>query len=199
MAKAKMREPATVISWPKSAFWTFSTDLYGRPGVEAGCLALQERHDLDVNLLLFALWLADCGVVLDAPMLKRAKATVASWHAETTGPLRAVRRQLRHRIDAADPDDIARKWPDQVTAFRRKILQLELDCEHLAQLALGHLGDELKPSRRTSVELAGDNLGCLWTFEEDDRGDLANLLKQSFPEANLSRIDTALDNLLNVT
>ncbi len=199
MAKAKTRKPAAKISWPESAFWTFSTDLYGRPGVEAGCLALQERHDLNVNLLLFALWLADCGVVLDAPLLKRASATVAAWHAGTTEPLRAVRRQLRQWIDEADPDDIAGKWPDQVTVFRRKILQLELDCEHLAQLALGHLGDELKPSRRTSVKLAGDNLGCLGTFEDDDRGDLANLLKQAFPDADLSRIDAALDHLFSAT
>ncbi len=199
MAKAKTKEKPPRISWPNCAFWTFSTDLYGRPGVEAGCLALQERHDLDVNLLLFALWLADCGVVFDAPMLERAKATVASWHAETTGPLRAVRRQLRHRIETADPDDIAGRWPDQVTAFRRKILQLELDSEHLAQLALGHLGDELEPSRRASVRLAGDNLGCLETFEENDRGDLGNLLKQAFPDADLSHIDAALDHLFSVT
>ncbi|MGI9484921.1 MAG: TIGR02444 family protein [Geminicoccaceae bacterium] len=199
MAKTKTKELAAGISWPESAFWTFSTGLYGRPGVEAGCLALQERHDLDVNLLLFALWLADCGVVLDALMFKRAKATVASWHAETTGPLRALRRQLRHRIDAADPDDIAGKWPVQVTVFRRKILQLELDCEHLAQLALGHLGDELKPSRRASVKLAGDNLGCLGRFAADDRGDLANLLKQVFPDADLARIDAALDSLFSET
>ena len=190
---------ATTIVWPESAFWTFSKDFYDRPGVEAACLALQERHDLDVNLLLFALWLADCGVVLDTPSYERATAAVASWQAETTGLLRAVRRQLRYRIDAAEPGDIAGKWPDQVTALRRKILQLELDCEHLAQLALGRLGDELKPSRRASVKLAGANLGSVWTFEESDRGDLANLVKQAFPDADLSRIDAALDDLFSVT
>lgn len=201
MAKAtkRARAPATRISWPQSAFWTFSADLYDRPGVEAACLALQERHDLDVNLLLFALWLADCGVVLDLPVFERARATVTSWQAETTIPLRTVRRQLRHRIDAADPDDIAGKWPDQVTVFRRKILQLELDGEHLTQLALGRLGDELKPSRRASVKLAGANLACLGAFEEDDRGDLANIIKQAFPDAALTRIDTALDDLFSAT
>ena len=187
------------ISWPESAFWTFSKDLYDRPGVEASCLALQTRHDLDVNLLLFALWLADCGVVLDAPAHERAKAMTVFWQAETTRALRMIRRQLRHRMDAADPDDIAGKWPDQVAALRRKVLEIELDSEHLAQLALGRLGDELKPSRRASVKLAGTNLEGLAPFEEEDRGDLANIVKQAFPDAPQSRIDSALDALFSVT
>ncbi len=193
------RAPAARVAWPESAFWTFSKDLYDRPGVEAACLALQERHDLDVNLLLFALWLAECGVVLDAPAYERARAAIGSWQAGTTGPLRMVRRQLRHRIDTADPDDIAGNWTDQVIALRQRVLEIELDCEHLAQLALGHLGDDLKPSRRASVKLAGDNLDGLAEFEEEDRGDLANIVKQAFPEAPLSRIDAALDTLFSVT
>ncbi|MEM9628450.1 MAG: TIGR02444 family protein [Pseudomonadota bacterium] len=193
------RARAAKISWPESAFWTFSKDLYDRPGVEAACLALQDRHDLDVNLLLFALWLADCGVVLDAPVYERAKTVTASWQAETTRSLRVIRRQLRGRMDAADPEDIAGKWPDQVAALRRRVLELELDCEHLAQLALGRLGDELKPSRRANVKLAADNLGGLLSFEEEDRGDLANLVQQAFPHAPLSRIDAALDALFSVT
>lgn len=197
MAKAKKGRKAPHSSWPSSAFWTFSADLYDRPGVEAACLALQDRHDLNVNLLLWALWLADCGVALDPPALARAEAAVTSWQAEVIDPLRSVRRQLRHRVEAVDPDDIAGQWRSQVKALRRAVLALELDGEHLAQLALGRLGDELKPSHRASTALAGSNLTCLGGFEEQDRGDLANLLTQVFPDAHLARIDAALDGVFS--
>jgi len=43
------------------AFWRFSLDAYGRPGVAAACLDLQDRHGCDVNLILYALWLGRAG------------------------------------------------------------------------------------------------------------------------------------------
>jgi len=195
LARTRKKPKVAGAAWPQSAFWTFSTDLYDRPGVEAACLALQDRHDLDVNLLLWALWLAECGVVLDAPTLERGRVAIASWQGEIIDPLRAARRRLRQRIEQDHAEDIAGQWPRQVEALRQNILALELDCEHLAQLALGHLGDELKPSRRASAKLAVGNLACLDGFEDDDRGDLANLLKQVFPDALQAHLDAALDSL----
>ncbi|MDH3663142.1 MAG: TIGR02444 family protein [Alphaproteobacteria bacterium] len=185
--------------WPDSAFWTFSVDLYDRPGVEAACLALQDRRGLNVNLLLFALWLADCGVALDQPTLARANAAVASWQAEIIDPLRGVRLQLRDRIADADSDGIAGQWPRQTKALRQAILAIELDGEHLAQLALGRLGDQLKPSRQASAKLAGDNLASLGMFEEEDRGDLANLIKQVFPDARPAHLEAVLDRVFSET
>ncbi len=196
MAKAGKHRPAAP-AWPASAFWDFSVALYDRTGVEAACLALQERHGLDVNLLLWSLWLADCGVALEAPILDRAKNAVADWQTEIVGPLRAVRRRLRESPGPADADGIAAKWPARAEALRRQILALELDGEHLEQLALGSLGDELKPSRRAGARLAGDNLARLAPFDEYDRGDLANLLKQTFPDAHQAGLDAALDGVLS--
>lgn len=197
MARSKKGRPTADDTWPDSAFWTFSVDLYDRPGVEAACIALQDRRGLNVNLLLWSLWLADCGVVLDQSALGRAEAAVASWQTDIIEQLRRLRRRLRQQIDHAGADDIAGQWPGQVKTLRETILALELDCEHLTQLALGRLGDGLKPTRRASAKLAGDNLGCLGTFEEEDRGDLANLLMQVFPDAHQSRLDAALDGILS--
>ena len=198
MAKAK-KTAADAPPWPESAFWAFSVDLYEKPGVEAACLALQDRRGIDVNLLLWTFWLADCGVLLDAPTLERGKAAVASWQMAIVEPLRHVRRELRHRIEGANAEDIAGKWPHHVEALRQKILALELDGERFAQMALGRLGDELKPSRRASAQLAGDNLACLGMLESGDRGDLANLLKQVFPDAHQNRLDAALDGVVSET
>src|SRR5262249_40267230 len=37
-------------------FWNFSLKVYGRPGVAAACIALQDGLGLDVNLLLYCCW-----------------------------------------------------------------------------------------------------------------------------------------------
>ena len=200
MAKTKKhsRQSVTIGHWPKSAFWDFSVHLYDRPGVEAACLALQERHELDVNLLLWGLWLADCGVRLDHVILDRARAAVDLWQEEIVRPLRAVRRGLRQDIERAEPESITGEWPDQSDALRLGILELELDGEHLAQLALGRLGDVLEPSHRAAPSLAGSNLACFQVFDEADRGDLANLLKQTFPDASQAQLDAAVDDVFSV-
>ncbi|MEZ5932357.1 MAG: TIGR02444 family protein [Alphaproteobacteria bacterium] len=195
VVEAGKKPSAARSAWPQSAFWTFSVDVYQRPGIEAACLALQDRHGLNVNLLLWALWLADCGVALNPPLLEKARLTVAPWQQAAVEPLRAVRRWLRERIEDAEPDAIAAEWPGQVAALRRSIIALELDGEHLTQLALGRLGDQLKPSRQASTGLAADNLACFRVFDEQDRGDLANLLKHLFPDAHQSRLDAALDGM----
>lgn len=41
----------------ENEFWQFSLAVYAAPGVEAECLALQEALGIDVNLLLFFVWL----------------------------------------------------------------------------------------------------------------------------------------------
>ena len=38
--------------------WEFSLSVYGKSGVPDACLTLQNSHGLDVNLVLFCLWLA---------------------------------------------------------------------------------------------------------------------------------------------
>ena len=42
-------------------FWEFSLRVYGNGGVPTACLALQERHAIDVNLLLFCAWIGESG------------------------------------------------------------------------------------------------------------------------------------------
>ena len=41
--------------------WRFSQDFYRLPGVASALIALQDRAGLDVNLMLFALWLGVTG------------------------------------------------------------------------------------------------------------------------------------------
>lgn len=77
-------------------FWTFSLAFYGRPGVSPACIALQDRHGCDVNLLLYACWVGLSGRGrLAAADIAAAEAANAPWRNGVIEKLRAARRALR--------------------------------------------------------------------------------------------------------
>ena len=87
----------------ENPLWTFSLVVYAEPGVQEECLVLQERHALDVNLLLLCAYAGVRGVILSEQDIAEAAGTVSSWHADVVRPLRAARRALKPvaRGDAA--------------------------------------------------------------------------------------------------
>ncbi len=77
----------------ENEFWQFSLAVYATPGVEAECLALQEALGIDVNLLLFFVWLgASRRIALAA---SDVASVVQPRHDQTVRPLRAIRQQLK--------------------------------------------------------------------------------------------------------
>ncbi len=77
------------------ALWEFACRLYEAPGVRELCLELQDRHGVDVPLLLATCWLWRRGVALDAARRAELGAACRPWQAEVVAPLRAARRALR--------------------------------------------------------------------------------------------------------
>lgn len=86
------------------------------------CRHLQDRHDLDVNLVLFAAFVgAGRGERLTLSNLQAARDRVGAWHQEVVRPLRAVRKRLKSGPPPA---------PDGITAhLRRWIQQVEIEAE----------------------------------------------------------------------
>lgn len=129
-------------------FWDWSLVAYGRDEVAAACLGLQDRLGLDVNLVLFAVWLAVEGRSLGAPSdgekatpgsvgLAEARLAVLSedarrWQAEVVIPLRNSRRQLRAPRSAVPT---AVPTVDR-EALRKQIKAAELEAERLEQWLL---------------------------------------------------------------
>lgn len=111
-----------------SEFWRFSLALYRMEGVGAACVALQDGHGLDVNILLFALWLGSKGRSVSAGELAEADAAVREWRAEAVVALRGVRRFLRTPPAAIDDQGAA--------ALRERVKAVELESERLQQEAL---------------------------------------------------------------
>jgi len=99
-------------------FWQFSLALYGRPGIAAACLAWQDGHGLDVNLLLLGLWTGmRHGRRLSRADIVRLEQAVARWNAAVLTPLRAARLALK---------------PGPATLYAAA-KALELDAERQAQ------------------------------------------------------------------
>ncbi|GEM_PF-4535545 len=61
--------------FPEHPAWDFIASLYARKDVAPACLALQERHDMDVTLMLSCLWRGAAGdSIPDAQMATLAAA-----------------------------------------------------------------------------------------------------------------------------
>jgi uncharacterized protein (TIGR02444 family) len=181
------------VDWPANPFWDYALGLYRREGVEAACLELQQRHGLDVNVVLFCCWLARSGTPVDEATLGRIAATTEAWQAEFVRPLRAVRNRLKAALTQPQPGGITARWPDLAAALRQRVLALEIDGERLEHLLLAELAANLAATAVPGVALAGANLRRYWRFAGPDRAPLATLLQAAFPEAATSEVVAALD------
>lgn len=76
-------------------FWEFSNAVYARTGVARACLVLQEKHGVDVNLLLYALWRGYRGHHISTEDVLAMERTVADWRARVVQPIRVLRQRLR--------------------------------------------------------------------------------------------------------
>jgi len=125
-------------------FWRFSLHFYRQAGVSDACIALQDDCGVDVNLLLFLLWLADDGHLLSADEVKKLDDRVRDWRNLTIIPIRETRRRLKGACTLIEPG--------KQEAFRTKVKAIELDAERLQQQALyassrsGPLGKPAAPA-----------------------------------------------------
>ena len=108
----------------ENPFWAYSLALYGRDGVEAACLALQDRHGFDVNLLLFCCWAGSRGRRLSPAELDGLIAATGVWRDEVVRPLRRARRWLKGEAASLGP---------AAEALRREIKACELAAEAVQQ------------------------------------------------------------------
>jgi uncharacterized protein (TIGR02444 family) len=129
-----------------SPFWCFSLRFYRQPGVADACLALQDECSVDVNLLLFFLWLATSRRQVSSDAAHAVCVKAAPWRDDVVAPLRAVRRRLK--------DGSGLIGHDAAERFRTTIKALELESERLEQEALSALAAGLATEDTATVEAA---------------------------------------------
>jgi uncharacterized protein (TIGR02444 family) len=129
------------------SFKRFALELYRRTGVADACLDLQHRHDLDVNVVLFAAFIGALRrQTLTIADLDLAQRRVHAWHHEIVRPLRAVRQRLKTGPVPA---------PNEATeGLRRNLAQLEIEAEVIELDQLGALIPEphSPPSTSSAAE-----------------------------------------------
>jgi uncharacterized protein (TIGR02444 family) len=130
------------------SFWRFSLALYARPGAATALLTLQDRDGLDVNLILFGLWLgAVHGAVLSEGALHDAVAALDPIRRSAILPLRDLRRALK---------------TGPVPELGPRVAAAELAAERMAQARLAALAATLGQGGEDRGAVAEANLAaCL--------------------------------------
>lgn len=180
------------MDFPDHPLWDFALGVYRREGVGAACLNLQDRHGIDVNIMLFCLWLGDSGRgVLDGDEMAAVLGASDEWHALVVKGLRAVRKGMK--------DAFSDVPPHLRDGLRAGVQALEIDSEHVEQLILagavkrgGEDGDlsvnDRAHAATRNFDLYLDSKGII--FATRDAVDYAHILGQAFPGITA---DDALD------
>jgi uncharacterized protein (TIGR02444 family) len=145
-----MNAPAPAsIKVQSNPLWDFSTWAYKEPGVEKACISLQGKYGVDVNIILFCLWLAHIGIGSSnlARYLAGALKLSRDWQRSLVEPLRAVRDNMKDFIENSEI-----VGPNRVAAseLRERVKACEQDMEHLQVLALFALVAEPAEARERS-------------------------------------------------
>lgn len=170
------------MDFPDHPFWDFSLEVYHREGVGAACIHLQVRHGIDVNVMLFCLWLGHSGRgVMTEPELRALREATDQWHDVVVRGLRRVRMVLKDGFP---------ETPDKLReTLRGSIQAAEINSEHLEQLLLAEAVDRPAEAEGASVEDraadGGRNFGRYLdsleiTFEPADSVQFAHILGQAF-------------------
>jgi uncharacterized protein (TIGR02444 family) len=141
-----MSSVETASSAQTSPFWTFSLGYYRGDGVSEACLELQDNCGVDVNVVLFLLWLASQKRALAADQVKLIADKVRPWQIDVIGPIRALRRMLKTDAPLLDKGS--------AELFRTKIKAIELESERLQQQAMYAMATGLKTEIAPSADAA---------------------------------------------
>jgi len=76
------------------AFWNFSGQIYSQASVKECCLTLQNRHGVDINLLLLCRWVDQQQLMIAEAALQELMTLSESWQTGQLNPLRAARATL---------------------------------------------------------------------------------------------------------
>ncbi|SFB31898.1 TIGR02444 family protein [Pseudomonas sp. NFIX10] len=122
--------------------WSFSLDLYAKPGVEPACLTLQSAG-VNVCLLLCGLWLERRGVACNEQRLQQLRQLTEPWEAEVVRPLRTLRSQWKTgaRQDTA------------LDSLREQVKRLELEAERRLLERLQAVAEDWPEEQRSDSAL----------------------------------------------
>ncbi len=182
--------------FPDHPFWDFSLRVYMTPGVGPACVELQAAHELDVNVVLWCLWMGASGRgSMTGAEMRGALDAIDPWHNEVVRALRAVRTRMKGGMPPS---------PDARTeSLRQRIQKIEIDCEHNEQLMLAGAVDRPADEGRAEADRLSDsaaNVGLYcrergYRLSAADRGHFAAILAVAYPEQDRTAVESAAAGL----
>ncbi|HXZ68673.1 MAG TPA: TIGR02444 family protein [Alphaproteobacteria bacterium] len=151
--------------------WDWMLEVYPRPGVSEGLIALQDRERLNVNALLFCIWLACRSGRLTIDLASEIERLDEEWANAIVAPIRTTRRLLKSSNLIPE---------DKKADVRKRIQGIELEleemhCSLLEQRAAPDSADsESEPESR--IELANDNLRQYFAARQMAAGDQERII-----------------------
>jgi uncharacterized protein (TIGR02444 family) len=134
----------------ENPFWQFSLTVYAIPGVEQECLGLQQRHAVDVNLLLACAWCGTKGLRLNTEHLDHLIKASCAWQAEVVRPLRHTRFYLKQMTSLQ---------AGEAAALRKELAAVELRTEQIEQAILfAEIDRDQFAQAEQSADAVGENI-----------------------------------------
>jgi len=171
----------------KETFWEFSVRTYSQAGIADACLALQDEHGADVNLLLYCCWAGWHSAALDEAEFERALSFSQIWSGQVVRPLRSIRRWMKSDGCCDAMVDVK-----ACMDLRESIKATELRAEKLQQAVLESLPRSVATGAEAGPgpEAVGANLrrdcraaGIAWS--EEVRSKLGVILRAAFPRERM--------------
>jgi uncharacterized protein (TIGR02444 family) len=159
--------------------WDFVLGYYRQQGVSDAAIALQDSIGIDVNMVLFLMWMAAQNKTLAAPDVKTVSDTSHAWQRSVVVPIRAIRRLLKSDAPLVDNDS--------AQAYRKKVQALELEGEQLQLNAMASMAGALKAATAASPgQAARENLAAL-----------QSAIAKQFPPATVDTFVRALEGAVH--
>lgn len=179
-------------------FWDFSVRTYGAEGAAPACLALQNEHGVDVNMLLFCCWAGGKVGEFDDSSFTRACEFSSEWSANVVRPLRSARTWMKETGCHSE-----HVLPDPCMRLREDIKAVELACEKMQQQALEAMIPDRPPRQRDSEQLLADVVANLLRYaaysaigmSDGVRRKLATVISAAYPGVDDKRVDEAFARL----
>ncbi|GAB1260912.1 TIGR02444 family protein [Aurantivibrio plasticivorans] len=106
----------------ENPLWDYVTTLYGNKRLQGLLLEWQDNVGVNINVVLFMLWLAEQRKVMDEGQIDVIESAIESLHHSFVLPLRALRRRA-----AAHCDSATSPW----LMSKKKILDAEIQAEQM--------------------------------------------------------------------
>lgn len=123
-----------------SSLWPFAIKVYGNPPISHQCLQLQDRHGINVNMMLWCLWMGTEDYPLGVSQIRDAERRIDSVDTHYVKPLRQMRRRLK--LEYGDTDQ-------EITVLRDAVKNAELLAEKKILQVLETFGTALITKKRS--------------------------------------------------